>query len=173
MRPLSPGATPGFFGNCLVNTPGVAIPAQGISQLSSLVLTGQAVNGGSDVVFLRTSPTTLFSATAPDSILSLANGWNIAEFNVLGDGSGSPNAIFNSGARVTVRTTMTNGTRTSPTCVTGGSTAETNSLNLVPSSGCPRSGTTPMFEFIQSTAGTANVPFCLLNDFTPIQAALD
>ncbi len=102
------------------------IPA--VSSLGSVTLTGNAAPGGNDSVVMTTG-TGNATATAFDSVLHLASGWNGVEFAIVGDCCGSQ-ANFSSGAALTVRTTVHNGTTLAPTCVMEGFTGETNNLHL-------------------------------------------
>jgi hypothetical protein len=65
--------------------------------------------------------------TANDSMLNLATDWHSVDFNVFGD-STTP-ATFNSGASLTDRVDLTDGTTTKPKCVAyAGHSAETSNL---------------------------------------------
>ncbi len=99
-----------------------------MSTLGSVTLTGNAASGGNDSVVMVTG-TGHATATAFDSVLHLANGWTGVEFAIVGDCCGVQ-ANFNSGAALTVRTTVHNGTTMAPTCVMEGFTGETNNLHL-------------------------------------------
>ena len=102
------------------------IPA--VSSLGSVTLTGNAAPGGNDSVVMTTG-TGNATATAFDSVLHLANGWNGVEFAIVGDCCGTQ-ANFSAGSSITVRTTVHNGTTNAPTCVLEGFTGETNNLHL-------------------------------------------
>jgi len=67
---------------------------------------------------------------AVDSVLNLDQGWTTAEFNVFGDCCLSE-ANFSSGTTVVVSTTVGDGKPNAPSCVSGGTTGETNNLTLV------------------------------------------
>lgn len=138
--------------NCYVNSSVVSVPSQSAENLTQLVLMGTASSGGNDAVLLYVDDT-LYSASEGDSTVSLAASWKTAEFNIFGDGGGSE-ATFNSGATLTVRTTVNNGTANSPTCGTSGTTGETNSLTLV-NPCCPFGGASPGIVFKESSASGA------------------
>ena len=72
----------------------------------------------------------LYSAQGEDNVLSLAQGWHEAEFNIFGDCC-LDQAVFNSGSTIVVRTSVDDGTTNAPTCVNQSFTGETNSLDLV------------------------------------------
>jgi hypothetical protein len=131
--------------HCVKNSvSAMPVPAQPIANLAQLSLTGTATAGGSDTImiaFQGGNP----GAMAQDDVLSLAQGWKLAEFGIFGDG-GSSNATFNVGATMAVRTTVDDGTTNAPTCELEGFTSETNSLNLVPPC-CPYGGASPAVVF--------------------------
>lgn len=135
-------------GNCYINSgDAVAIPAQKISQLKNLQLSGKAVVGGLDTTTIVTSKKA-YSVTGEDSVLGLAKLWNASEFNVIGDGDSSE-AKFNKGTAMTVKIAVSDGSTKAPTCQAGGgTTAETNNLNL---GKCKATGgAAPAIQFTQS-----------------------
>src|ERR1700735_1220417 len=69
-------------------------------------------------------------ATTSDSVLALASGWNIVEFNVFGDLT-FHTAVFDPGTSLTVRTRADNTKGITPVAVLVSFTGETNSLDLV------------------------------------------
>jgi hypothetical protein len=131
--------------HCLKNSvSAMPVPAQPIANLAQLSLTGTANAGGTDTIMIAFQGGSL-SAMAQDDVLSLAQGWKLAEFGVFGDGGGS-DATFNAGATMAVRTTVDDGTSNAPTCALEGFTSETNNLNLVPPC-CPYGGASPAVVF--------------------------
>jgi hypothetical protein len=103
-----------------------------ITDLASLKLSGSATPGGTDAATV-TFGTSAYTATVADSLTDIASGWTQGEFNVLGNAGGSK-ADFNSGASLTVKVAVTDGTTTAPTCSSpssdDGTTGETNNLTL-------------------------------------------
>jgi hypothetical protein len=160
-------------GSCFKNSLPTSVPLQPITNLAHLTLTG-STSSTTDTIVLSTGNGNL-TANGSDSVLNLNTNWNIAEFNIFGD-LGSTQAKFNdggAGATIVVKTSVTNGTTASPTCLTGrGTTAETNNLNLVAQSCCPIGGTSPGIVFTETNAAGVEAPFCLLNEITPIQEPL-
>ncbi|HXT20977.1 MAG TPA: hypothetical protein VN923_09520 [Thermoanaerobaculia bacterium] len=137
------------------NTGGtVAVPTQPITNLGNLSLTGAASSSGDSVTVSTGS--TIYSR-AGDNAVNLAAGWQIAEFNIFGDGgnsAGGGQASFNSGADVVARTQILYGGTAPPNCVAQGFTAETNNLSFgptAPSASAPG----PAVLFQESTAGGA------------------
>ena len=131
--------------HCLKNSvSAMPVPAQPIANLDQLSLTGTANAGGIDTIMIAVQGGNL-SAMAQDDVLSLAQGWKLAEFGIFGDGGGS-DATFNIGATMAVRASVDDGTSNAPTCVLEGFTSETNSLNLVPPC-CPYGGASPAIVF--------------------------
>jgi hypothetical protein len=133
------------------------VPAQAISALQNLSLTGASNSGGLDTVILSTG-TTLYSASGQDNVLNLSQGWTEAEFNIFGDGASIPTATFNSGATLLVHTSVSNGTTNAPVCTGAGFTFEGNNLSLV-NPCCPYGGTTPGIAFKESNV-TVPTPSC-------------
>jgi FG-GAP-like repeat len=142
--------------DCYTNSDAVPVPVQPISNLANLSVTGQAVVGDVDTLVLSTG-TTLYAVQNSDSVVNLAQGWTIAEFNVVGDCCSSQ-ANFNIGSSIVVRTSIDSGVATAPSCYGGGFTAETNNLNFQPSSGTPRSSTQPAIVFTQGSNATSAPP---------------
>ena len=144
-----------YRSGCWKNSSAAAVPAQTITNLGNLDLTGQAVSAGNDTVTMSVSGT-LYSTNGADSVLNLASGWQAAEFNIVGDGDGAE-AVFNTGATIRVLTSIDDGTTNAPSCSPTGYTGETNSLTLG-NSCCPTGGTSPGITFMQSTVGTLACP---------------
>lgn len=123
-----------FSNDCYGNSNAVTItgsPPLSISKLNQISVTGQAAAGGNDTLTMYVNGTA-HSTSDSDNVVSLANYWQQAEFNIFGDGNGSA-ATFNSGlpsniASVKVRTAVDNGGSSAPTCLAAGYTAETNNL---------------------------------------------
>jgi hypothetical protein len=130
--------------HCLKNSVAIPVAAEPIANLIQMSLTGAANAGGTDT-FMVGTPNGNLSAMYQDDVLSLAQGWKLAEFGIFGDGGGS-DATFNVGSTMAVRTTVDDGTMNAPTCVLQGFTSETNSLNLVPPC-CPYGGASPAVVF--------------------------
>lgn len=138
--------------DCVQNTPATLV-AKGqipITDLASLKLSGSAKSAGTDAA-TATFGSEAYTATVKDSYTDIASGWSQAEFNVLGNAGGS-RADFNSGASVTVKIALTDGSTSAPACVSpsayDGTTGETNNLSL---GGCSSvSGSAPSIEFTES-----------------------
>jgi hypothetical protein len=150
--------------NCVLNSSMVAVPTQAIADLGQLALMGTATSGGSDTALMYVGDT-LYSVSESDSTLDLAANWTGTEFNVLGDTSGE--AFFNDGATLVVKTLVTNGTGTAPSCSTGGDLGESNNLNLITPC-CPFGGNSPGIIFMESNAtGAATSCAVLKNSWLP------
>ncbi len=134
-------------GDCVINSAFAAAPDEPITSLGKLTLSGSATAGGNDVVVFSNG-TTAYSLSAKDSVVDIAQVWNEAEFNVVGNAGGS-RANFNTGSSVTVKLALTDGSTSAPTCVANaGTTGETNNLNLHTCS--TAGGTTPSIQFTES-----------------------
>ncbi|HTW78418.1 MAG TPA: hypothetical protein VME23_02625 [Terracidiphilus sp.] len=131
----------GGTNDCWKNSSGMSTPTFTAAEVANLEVTGEAENGTDEVIFYSSDPNESGYAVGEDSVLGLEDGWNEAEFNVVGDCC-LTEAVFNSGATLIPEVIMDNGTSNAPQCTIGGSgtTGETNSLSLVPASSpvcCP------------------------------------
>jgi len=144
-----------------------SVPTQKITNLGNMTVTGVA-GTTNDSTTVTTGDGKLYKATNT-SYLNLINSWTFAEFNVFGNNTYA-DATFGANSTLSVKLSLTNGATASPTCTLGGTTGETNSLNFVPTSCCASGGTSPSIVFTETNLDVngVNVPFCLLNDVTPI-----
>jgi hypothetical protein len=152
--PFTPSGTTEI--DCFRSSNGVIVPVQPVANLVNLSLTGQANAGGADTLIMATG-SNLYSEQDDDGILSLAQGWQAAEFNIVGDGDGSE-ATFNSGSTIVIRTSVDSGTPNAPSCLGEGFTGETNNLFFVQASAVPPSESLPAVVFTQSSASSATAP---------------
>lgn len=148
-------------GDCWFNSTSTPVTAQTVADLTGVTLTATASAGGQDTVILST-PGGSLSALAQDSVVSLANFWNTAEFNAFGDCC-SQETVFNNPTTLVLKTSITDGTTNAPSCVNESFTAETNNLNLANTTGsssllcCAYGGATPRIEFMETSAGHTGV----------------
>jgi FG-GAP-like repeat len=150
------GWTP-YSNDCYRNSDSIiAVPHQTITNLANLSVTGEADGNGMDT-FIMGVGDTLYSVQGADSIVYLAQGWQAAEFNIVGDCCGSQ-ANFNSGSTLVVRTNAASGTIVAPTCYGGGFTGETNNLNFDTAPAAQREPL-PAVVFTESSGGTVS-PAC-------------
>jgi hypothetical protein len=151
-----------YSGDCWRNGVNAqAVPVQPVSNLGNLTVTANAASGGNDSVVFSDGAN-VYSATGADSLLNLSQGWNTAEYNLVGDCC-STESTFNAGSTIIVRTSVDNGTTNPPSCVQEGFTGETNSLTMTPAQPpapssppvcCPYGGASPSIEFAQSNNPT-------------------
>src|SRR5262249_10591427 len=134
----------------------VSVPVQPVANLANLSLTGQANAGGSDTTIMATG-SNLYTVQNDDGVVNLAQGWQAAEFNIVGDCCGSQ-ATFNSGSTIVVRTSVDYGSSNAPSCFGGGFTGETNNLFFVQASGVPPSESLPAVVFTESSATSTTLP---------------
>jgi hypothetical protein len=130
----------------------VAVPAQAITNLAQLSLTG-TVSATGDSLTMSTGSNTY--AVTGDNAVNAAAGWQIAEFNVFGDGGNSDGggmASFNSGSTIVPRTRVIYGDDDAPACLVQGFTGETNNLGFGPSAP-PASPPGPAMMFTESYGG--------------------
>ncbi|MGX8008701.1 hypothetical protein ACVDG8_006555 [Mesorhizobium sp. ORM8.1] len=150
--PTCPSATWNQSGNsCWFNSASTSAAAVTAKQLQGTTLKGTASNTTDTVVL--TSPGGTATATAADSVVSLAAQWTTAEFNIFGDCCSSQ-ANFGAGTTAVTRIRVINGGTAAPTCSAQGFTAETNNLSFGP--GAPAtSAPGPALIFNASSAGGA------------------
>jgi hypothetical protein len=143
------------FGDCWYNGPAKDVPTQTVADLPNLTLTATAgASGGQDTAVIGTTSGDL-NAVGQDSVLSLDQSWNTAEFNIFGDCC-STETSFSNPTTLVLKTTIDDGTSNPPSCGTSSYTAETNNLTLAPTTGsvcCPYGGATPSIEFMETNAG--------------------
>jgi hypothetical protein len=142
-----------FAGDCWRNSTNSATPpAQTIAALGQMVVDGAVagVNGNADDTVALTIGNTVYAAAGDNRFPDLTNGWNISEFNVVGDGGGSE-ATFNAGSTITVRTAVNSGMgAVPPTCDQVGFTGETNNLTLVTAPALINDANWPSIVFTQT-----------------------
>ena len=139
-------------GDCFTNSAAVNVPTQTITNLINLSLTGQANSGGNDI-FIMAVGTNVYSVQGVDTVVFLAQGWQAAEFNVVGDCCASQ-ADFNTGSTIVVRTSVNYGSLNAPSCLGQGFTGETNNLNFA-APPAAKQGILPAILFTESSAGGA------------------
>jgi hypothetical protein len=134
-------------GDCYGNSNYVSAPDVKPTSLGSLSLSGAAAEGGSDTVVF-TNGGTAYRVSGSDKVLDISQVWKESEFNVVGDAGGS-RADFNTPVSIAVTLALTDGTTSAPKCVAnGGTTGESNNLNLGACS--TASGSSPSIHFTES-----------------------
>jgi hypothetical protein len=134
-------------GDCYGNSKYVSAPDVKPTSLGSLSLSGAAEAGSKDTVVFNDG-TTAYTVSGSDTMLDISQVWKESEFNVVGDAGGS-RADFNTPVSITVKVALTDGSSSAPTCVAnGGTTGESNNLNLGKCS--TASGSSPYIQFIES-----------------------
>jgi hypothetical protein len=144
--------------DCFVNSAPITLPREPITSLGNLTLTAESYNG-TDTVIMSTGDGNLYANSQSGLIGLSSDVWNLSEFNVFGDGSGSQ-ARFNPGATIVVQTLTNNGSPAAPTCQLYGDTGETNNLSLVPNSCCAIGGANPGIQFTESNIPGLPAPPC-------------
>ena len=134
----------------------VSVPSQVIGNLANLSLRGLANTTGSQDEIIMAVGSTLYTATNPASMLNLYQFWTEAEFNIFGDCCSSQ-AIFNDGANLVVRSSVSSGTSSAPSCAGQGFTGETNNLNFISPPSASK-GSLPAVVFTESNKGAAVSP---------------
>ena len=116
-----------FQGDCYTNSNAVSTSTVTIANLINLSVVAEATASTDMMIFSNGS--TLYALQASDSVVNLAQGWQQSEFNIFGDGNGTE-ANFNNGSALVVRISVDYGSPSAPSCVNGGTTAETNNLSF-------------------------------------------
>ena len=142
-------------GSCYKNSNAAPVGRQVIQNLSTMSLNGNATPGSNDTVIFYSGA--FYMVIAPDSLLNLGQYWQLAEFNVFGDGGGGQ-ANFNAGSTIIVRLGVSSGSATAPTCGSNGFTGETNNLFFVAAGTPPSSGRLPAIVFTESSTPSATLP---------------
>jgi len=152
--------------DCFKNSPsGVSVPAQPATNLNNIALVGSAGNGG-DSISMSVAGTIYTYGTKTD-VLNLRAHWDTAEFNIFGNANGTQ-FNFNAGSSVVVQTLTdaTPATTAAPTCLSTGTTGETNNLTLVGC--CPIGGSTQGIQFLESNVSPLpGAPACPLMAGSP------
>ena len=137
------------YNGCYRNSNGVAAPAVALTGLANAQLSGAASMSGNDTVTFSYNGVA-HAVSQAGNTLDIGAVWNESEFNVVGNGGGSA-ATFNSGSHLTVKLAVTDGTSNTPGCIgpsNGGTTGETNNLNLGPCTAT--GGSAPYIQFTES-----------------------
>jgi hypothetical protein len=127
-----PGAA-GCYRNSPMTAPATPFITLTPSALTFLNLVGR-VSAGSDSVLVATDTQNFYTGNGLGDILGLTNHWTGAEFNIVGDGN-SHQATFSGDTTIDVRIDVEG--EASCAMPATGLTAETNSLNIVPSNSGP------------------------------------
>ena len=141
-----------YSGDCYKNSAATAAPQVSITNLDNISVTAVANAGSTDSLVVAVV-SNLYMVNAQDSVVNLAQGWQDAEFNVVGDGAGSA-ANFNSGSTIVVRTSVNSGSKTALSCSGQGFTGETNNLSFA-SAPSAQIRSLPAVVFKESSAGGA------------------
>jgi VWD domain-containing protein len=137
---------------CVVNAPGsttaAAVPA---SSLEELKVTGAVagVDGNPLDSLAITVGSTVSPMNGSNYFPNLSSHWQIAEFNVFGDGGGDQ-AVFSSGTTIVVRAGVDSGTTNGPLCDAASFTGESNNLTLENSPPSAMKGSMPALVFSES-----------------------
>lgn len=145
---------------CVQNSPyGVYLPNVSIKDLGEVIETGVASSGG-DSIYLSVGSTEYgMQNVQSDGITDLAQNWQGAEFNVIGNGGGDV-ADFTGKTRITVSIQTDTGLTTAPSCPPNtGTTGESNNLFFVSAPKKPAKLEYPSIEFTMSSKSNGT-PSC-------------
>ena len=138
-----------YGSDCYANSPLAAAPDIPITSLAQLELAASVRAGGLDSVTLYYG-SDVVTMNWFDSMLDISSVWNKVEFNIVGDAGGSQ-AQFNSGSSLKAILSFYDGSATKPTCLAnGGTTGETNNLNLGACTASVGFFGIPLIEFTES-----------------------
>ncbi len=138
-----------YGSDCYVNSPLAPAPDIPITSLGQLELGTSVQAGGFDSVTLYYG-SDVVTMTWFDSMLDISSVWDKVEFNIVGDAGGSQ-AQFNSGSSLKVILSFADGSSAEPTCLAnGGTTGETNNLNLGACTASVGFFGVPLIEFSES-----------------------
>lgn len=158
-------------GHCFKNSPAVSPFWQKTEWLDEQMVSG-SVSATTDTVTVNL-PQGAY-AVSNTSVLQAFQGWTSSQFNIFGFCC-SGQAFFLGDATLTVRISQSDGTLAAPTCLLGGTTAESNSLTLVRPSCCPMPGMDlgfvtipPSISFIETNTSVGPPPFCMVTNMPPI-----
>jgi hypothetical protein len=126
------------------------------TSLTQLTVTGKAGSGSTSDSMVMSIGGHATTGSGGNYFPDLGNWWTTAEFNVFGDGGGDQ-AIFNTGASAQVRTAVTSGTTTGPTCNLQSFTAESDNMTLSNTAPAAVTGSAPalLFSEINPAVGAA------------------
>lgn len=115
---------------CYANSPATSYGALPAKDLGDIKLVATATSGGDDGVTLSSSLGGASSTSNSDSKLDLSAVWNTTEWDAFGDAGGG-RANFGADSTLEAVTTIQATSSSAPICVAnGGTTAETNNLDL-------------------------------------------
>jgi hypothetical protein len=145
-------------GDCYRNSAAVSVPTLSAANLAKATLTG--ATGSTDTVTFTEDGSALYK-TSQANLVDLSQYWTDAEFNIFGNGGGSE-IIINSGSTLVVQTLMGSAvpTTSASTCGFGGTTGESNSLDVLFDSCCPLGGASPGIQFMESNVSGQTAPAC-------------
>lgn len=121
------------------------------TSLKDLEVKGIAASGSSPDSMVMTIAGHATTGNGGNFFPDLGSQWQIAEFNVFGDGN-SDEADFNSGTTIVVRTSVDSGSSGGPTCDQQSFTGESNNLTLVATEETVTKSQFPSLVFTESNA---------------------
>jgi hypothetical protein len=161
----------GFKNACVEESTPVSAPAEPLSALPTMVLSATSTSSGDQVTLTVGGSST--TVPLQSSVFNLSQHWNQSEFNVFGESNLAAQLSLNPNTSIEVQTTVTTATptRNAPDCIGLGTTAETNSLNLIGSC-CPFGGDQTGIQFLESNVPGATAPACPAFNSNPAALSL-
>ncbi len=137
-----------YGSDCYANSPLAAAPDIPITSLGQLELGSSVQANGFDSVTLYYG-SDVVTMNWFDFMLDIASVWNKVEFNIVGDAGGSQ-AQFNSGSKLSLFLAFADGSAGAKCLANGGTTGETNNLNLGACTVVDAGSGIPVVEFTES-----------------------
>jgi hypothetical protein len=151
----------------------VAVPNQPIALLSKMTLAGMAASDGDSIIFGVGGTKYAVRNAQSDDVADLSAHWQGAEFNVFAPGNAAT-ATFNAGATIVVGLEVQDGVTTAPVCRgNAGTTAETNNLSFVKTTGPSPATADPSIRFTESNVASTGRPSCRALAGTGTKALVD
>ncbi|ALS96310.1 hypothetical protein [Xanthomonas oryzae] len=137
------------YNACYRNTNGVIVPLVPISQIGKIKMSASATAGGVDTVTFSVNGRA-YSVSQYADTLNINRIWRRSEFNIFGNGSYHPLLFLNSGANITVKVAVNDGTSNAPKCLGPNAGYSLQQSNLTLGSCTAAGGTSPSITFTES-----------------------
>jgi hypothetical protein len=149
--------------SCFINSSGTTAPAEAITNLGNLLLSGTAALGSSstDSAEFTVFGSSVYGVDGLDVFSDLDLEWQKTEFNIFGRCC-AKQAVFNTGSQAVVRMEVDSGVTVSPACDSGGFTGETNNLYLTGESTSWPKVQYPSIVFTESNAAGRTPKSCVV-----------
>ncbi|AKK65761.1 hypothetical protein WMO32_00355 [Xanthomonas oryzae pv. oryzicola] len=134
---------------CYKNTNGVIVPMVPISQIGKIKMSASATAGGLDTLTFSINGRA-YSVSQNADTLNINRIWRRSEFNIFSNGSYHPLLLLNSGAHITVKVAVNDGTSNAPKCLGPNAGYTSQQTNLTLGSCTAAGGASPSITFTES-----------------------